>query len=80
MSGALKSSTSGLGRRSADRCGIDNMHAFRTMSVSGGPTEYNVSTRPCGGFPHLLAAMENAAAATWMLAPDGRAERDARYL
>lgn len=60
--------------------GIDNMHAFRTMTVSGGPTEYNVSTRPYGGFPNLRAAMENAAAAIWMLAPDGRAERVARYL
>lgn len=59
---------------------IDNLHAFRTLTVSGGPTDYHVNTRPYGCFPNLRAGMENAATAIWMLAPNNRAERVARYL
>lgn len=59
---------------------IDNIHAFTSLTVSGGPDAYDITTRPYGAFPNLRASMENAAAAIWMLSPSARQERVSRYL
>jgi hypothetical protein len=48
--------------------------------VTGGPTDYSVSTRPYGAYPVLRAAMENAGLAIWLMKPEERADRVARYL
>jgi hypothetical protein len=59
---------------------VDNLHAFRTLTLTGGPNDFRLSTRPYGAYPNLRATVENASVALWLLGPASRNERVLRRL
>ncbi|GAA3651346.1 hypothetical protein GCM10022237_08940 [Nocardioides ginsengisoli] len=54
---------------------VDNLQAFRRLTVSGEGDHFDVSTHPFAAYPLLRAALENASVALWLLAPEDADER-----
>lgn len=54
---------------------VDNLQALRALSVRGEAPKLQVMTYPYAAYPLLRAAIENASAAVWFLAPPSRDAR-----
>jgi hypothetical protein len=59
---------------------VDNLHAFRSVAISGSGDTFDVTTRPYGAYAPLRATIENAATALYMMGPANRNERVTRRL
>jgi hypothetical protein len=54
---------------------LDNLRAFRVLTVLGDAPNLHVQTYPFAAYPLLRAALENAAQVLWLVGPKSRDER-----